>query len=64
MSYDIDSDSFHGTKKFGKRKTVRKAYTGLTKGKIISYIDTALMRIKQNRTYDAESALLNLKAEL
>ena len=65
MSDCIDNDlEFHGTKKGGRRKTARPAYTGLTKGKIISYIDLAIMRIKQNRTYDAESALLNLKAEL
>ena len=56
MSCDIDSDSFHGTKKFGRRKTVskRRAYVNTPssirgkKMKVIDFIDSLIAQWRQN----------------
>jgi hypothetical protein len=49
MSCDLDSDSFHGTKKFGRRKTVskRRAYvnTPSQRKKALSLIVNALSEV-------------------
>ena len=57
MSCDIDSDSFHGTKKGGRRKTVssRRAYvdTPSTRRKAIKLLNRAIKRADQGGTWNA-----------
>ena len=61
MSCDIDSDSFHGTKKFGRRKTVskRRAYVNTP-----SSIIKRLKVIATNCNLNGKLQITNLISDL